>query len=738
MRTVDYIRPKLYPKQEASVFHKKRIGLVEASTKAGKAQPIDCKISTPNGWIDIGSLKVGNIIHGTKGNTKVTGIYPQGKMRSYLIKFSDGSSTRASEGHLWAVSNSRGKYRVFTTKQLIERPHWDFKRMYVPQHQAVEYDCNKDIILDPYLLGYLTGDGCFTGCALAVAIDPNEIECVEKIRNKVEQYKHSLQYNENSDWYIRKPSEKNRSDIITALRKCGLWGLYSHEKFAPDYIKYGSIETRIAYLQGIFDSDGYVNKHGQPSIEQTSKQLSFDITHIVRSLGGVVKCSEKNNSYKGKCGNRIQGKRVYRQYIAINNPSSIFSMSRKVEKCRSLKKPVKKTFKSIEYIGLQDCQCIEVDSPDRLYLTDDFIATHNTHSHLVWLLEQAVLGRENENYWWVAPVYSQAEIAYTRMKAAIPRELVNCNETKLKQTLANGAHLWFKSAEKPDNLYGDDVKAAVMDEASRAREQSYNAIYTTLTATRGKLRLIGNVKGRKNFFYHLCRRAESGDPDMHYTKLTAYDAVEAGILDADIVESARRDLPEMVFRELYLAEPADDGGNPFGLADIRACVAPLSQKPVVAWGIDLAKSYDWTVAIGLDDDGVAAKIERWQSPWMETLARIKMLVGNTPALVDSTGVGDAILEDLQRGSVGNYEGYKFTQSSKQQLMEGLAVAIQNRRVRYPDGHIVSELESFEYEYTRTGVRYSAPQGLHDDCVCALALAVTKIAQPRPEIRIRRL
>lgn len=373
----------------------------------------------------------------------------------------------------------------------------------------------------------------------------------------------------------------------------------------------------------------------------------------------------------------------------------------------------------------------------RIGLVEASTKAGKTHSHLAWLLEQALLGKPNENFWWVAPVYSQAEIAFTRMKAAIPKELLICNETKLRQTIINGAHLWFKSAEKPDNLYGDDVKAAVMDEASRAREEAYNAIYTTLTATRGHLRLIGNVKGRKNFFYQLCRRAESGDPDMQYTKLTAYDAVEAGILDADIVESAKRDLPDVVFRELYLAEPADDGGNPFGLRAISHCIAPLSTKPPVCYGLDLAKSYDWTVLIGLDDIGDVCVFERFQKPWVDTVSHVKSVVGSTPCLVDSTGVGDSVLENLQQGGARNFEGFKFTSSSKQQLMEGLALAISSGTIRYPDNEIRKELEEFEYQYTRTGVTYSAPDGLHDDCVCSLALANMMRGRPmaaRPSIR----
>lgn len=222
----------------------------------------------------------------------------------------------------------------------------------------------------------------------------------------------------------------------------------------------------------------------------------------------------------------------------------------------------------------------------------------------------------------------------------------------------------------------------------------------------------------------MARKAEAGEPGMRYTKITALDAVAGGVLGMDEVEDAKRTLPESVFRELYLAEPSDDGGNPFGLDAIRKCIAPRQPGPPVAFGVDLAKSVDWTVAVGLNAAGGTCTLERFQLPWQETIQRVRAIAGAARSLVDSTGVGDPILEALQRGSGGKFEGFKFSASSKQQLMEGLAVAIQQQRISFPDGPIVLELESFEYEYTRTGVRYSAPTGAHDDCVMALALAVS--------------
>lgn len=345
-----------------------------------------------------------------------------------------------------------------------------------------------------------------------------------------------------------------------------------------------------------------------------------------------------------------------------------------------------------------------------------------TVAGMAWLVELALHGAPGQNYWWVAPVYPQAKMVYNRIKRGLPKELIRTHDTDMWIELPSGARLVFRSGEKPDNLYGEDVYGCVIDEASRLREEAWFAIRSTLTATRGPIRMIGNVKGRQNWFYRMARKAEAGDPSMHYSKIIAADAVAAGILSAEEIEDARRQLPEQVFNELYLAQPSDDGGNPFGLKAIAECVHPLSNLPPVTWGIDLAKSVDWTVAIGLDRYHKTCRFERWQSPWNLTFARIKKLVGHTKAYVDSTGVGDPIVEALQQGAP-NFEGYKFNTSSKQMLMEGLAAAIQSKDVGYPEGVIKSELENFEYEYTRTGVRYSAPQGLHDDCVCALALAV---------------
>lgn len=399
-----------------------------------------------------------------------------------------------------------------------------------------------------------------------------------------------------------------------------------------------------------------------------------------------------------------------------------------------------------------------------------------THGCLVWLLEQALRGKPGDNYWWVAPSHGQAKIAFTRMKRGLVARAVghSANEgveipyttgagmgiytihlSERRLTLANGAIIWFKSGEIPDTLYGEDVKAVVIDEASRLREASYHAVRSTLTATQGPIRLIGNVKGRGNWFYKGCRKAKAGLPGHAYFVITAWDAVKAGVLAEAEILDAKAALPPHVFSELYECVASDDGWNPFGLSAIEALIVPvLSNAAVAAWGWDLAKSVDWTVGVGLDIRGYMARLERFQKPWNETITTIRDATGRVQALVDSTGVGDPVLEALQRPRAhtvdkaggraylervghfaGNFEGFHFSGPSKQELMEDLALGISQQHIRIVEGVVADELREFEYQHTRTGVRYAAPAGCHDDAVMALALSYRRLKNRKTPARI---
>jgi hypothetical protein len=369
-------------------------------------------------------------------------------------------------------------------------------------------------------------------------------------------------------------------------------------------------------------------------------------------------------------------------------------------------------------------------APSRYSLIEASTKSGKTFGCMHWIVNKSCEAPSGANTWWIAPVFKQARIAYNRIKRGLEpfkEHGFHFKDTTQQIIFPNQVTLSFFSGDDYDNLYGDDVYAAVLDEASRMKADAMHAVRSTLTATNGECRMIGNVKGRGNEFYRLCRLTEQGLlKNARRFKLDAYDAIDAGILTLEEIEDARAILPENIFNELYLAEPSDDGGNPFGIKHIQNCVvSELSDLPPVVYGLDLAKSTDYTVLIGLDANNVVCYFDRWQGDWSFTLSKVKAVIANTLTIVDSTGVGDPIAEMLDNLGC-NIIPFNFSNKSKQQLMEGLAVSIQKNNIKFPSGIISEELMVFEYSAVGNKVTYSAPNGFHDDCVMALALANSEI------------
>jgi hypothetical protein len=315
---------------------------------------------------------------------------------------------------------------------------------------------------------------------------------------------------------------------------------------------------------------------------------------------------------------------------------------------------------------------------------------------------------------YITPTYKLAKAFFERLTAALP---FKNNISNLKIYCPNNGSIEFYTGERLDNLRGRKFHLVIIDEAAFIPDLEsgwQNSIRPTLTDYQGKAVFLSTPRG-KNFFYSMFMK--QGENDWQSFKFSTYDNP---YINTREIDEARLQLPEVVFEQEYLANPAENSANPFGNAFIQRCIKPISAQQIVSYGIDLAKSVDFTVIIGLDNGGNVAYFDRFQMDWHNTKANIKRLP-IAPILADSTGVGDPILEDLIREGV-NIEGLKFTSQSKQQLMEGLAQAIQQNKIGYPAGVIVDELDIFEYQFTANGVRYSAPSGFHDDCVMALALA----------------
>lgn len=323
---------------------------------------------------------------------------------------------------------------------------------------------------------------------------------------------------------------------------------------------------------------------------------------------------------------------------------------------------------------------------------------------------------------YITPTYQLAKVFFDELARLMPSNVAVPNRSDLTFKLISGGEIRFFTGERLDNLRGLKFHYAIIDEASYIPDLEsgwQNSIRPTLTDFQGKAIFLSTPRG-KNFFYSLFLNGLNANSEWESFKFSTYDNP---FIAKTEVDAAKSELPNVVFEQEYMANPAENAANPFGSEAIRKCTSDISTNIVKCYGVDLAKYSDWTVIIGLDNSGNVAYYDRFQKDWAST-QNILRNCPKAPMLIDSTGVGDPIVEQLQREGM-DIEGFKFTSQSKQELMLGLQVAIHQERVHYPEGMIKNELEVFEYQYTSHGVKYSAPTGFTDDCVCALALAWRK-------------
>jgi hypothetical protein len=337
--------------------------------------------------------------------------------------------------------------------------------------------------------------------------------------------------------------------------------------------------------------------------------------------------------------------------------------------------------------------------------------------------DAAIAGR---SVGWFTPEYKYATEVWRELVRDLGPIIAHKNEQEKRLELVTGGVIEIWTLDGDDPARGRKYHQVIVDEAGLVPSllTIWNAaIRPTLVDYRGLALFLGTPKGRRHGFVTLFNRGLSEDPDWQSFRARTLDNP---YIPPEEVEAARRELPPEVFAQEFEGIPTDDGANPFGLDAIRSSAGPLSTATPVVYGVDLARSVDYTVVIGLDAYRRVCFLERWQAPWAVTKTKVQHLVQQTPIVADATGVGDAIVADLQALGV-SVTPHVFTQPSKLRLMQRLVAAFQGKELTLPDGHdarwLLAELEAFEFTYTATGVRYEAPPGEHDDGVMALALAL---------------
>ena len=415
----DKIDPYLRPLYDAlhdmvdpeSIPRLMQAGTIEVAPLAymrGRAQPIFTPVLTPDGYRPIGSLQVGDLVIGSNGGpTPVLGVYPQGEKDVYRVAAQDGSSTLACGEHLWTVRTASDRrrnkpWRVLQTQEMIGNLRVAHARRYeLPLISAPVCLPEREVPMDAYALGLLIGDGCLTGSttpsfstadpalafALQLALDP-QIAVMKK--NQV-------------DYVLRRV--RAPGDVITianpvtaVMRELGLSGTRSHTKFVPALYLQNSADVRLASLQGLLDSDGgLVTRMGRTCRIQyttTSERLRDDVVGLVRSLGGVAywRCRPADGRKPGMAKGREIGYRHDAYVLDIRLPEGVepFRLKRKREKYHAAGggRPMR-FIDSIEPAGRTETVCIQVAAQDSLYVTEDYLLTHNTLNDAFIILDEA-------------------------------------------------------------------------------------------------------------------------------------------------------------------------------------------------------------------------------------------------------------------------------------------------------------------------------------------------------------
>jgi intein/homing endonuclease len=373
-----------------SIFLQKGFGRVvnDMTTRIGWSTntaplSLDTGVLTVKGWKKLKDIKVGDKVFGSDGKpVKVTGYYPKGKLKAFTLKTSDGSSTICDENHLWGVISKwykNGKTRVLPTNYIRK----SLKRgWFIPLVKPIQFK-KKKLLIDPYLLGLLLGDGSFGKTITYSTIDEELIESVKLLIPK-QMHVSKASHDSYTISGTRKDSPHGQNILQKQLIKLELRDTRSHNKFIPSVYLTSDINDRLSILQGLMDTDGCVTTRNSAFFSTTSYKLAQDVRNLVLSLGGYSSITKEDKKHIG-------WKDCYRVLVVLaQNP---FRLKRKADRYNYIlrKKWKRRRIVSIEPLNKKvEMACIRIDNPNGLFVIDDFLLTHNTRPKMLSDLKDAI------------------------------------------------------------------------------------------------------------------------------------------------------------------------------------------------------------------------------------------------------------------------------------------------------------------------------------------------------------
>lgn len=369
------------------------------------------EIITKEGLKKISDIKVGDIVYGKDGKeTNVIGVFPQGVKPIYRMILLDGRTIDCGLDHQWEVE-SYGKTTIKTTRELLSvtlshkhiRSGYSY-RYKIPSIKPVEFE-KKELPINPYLMGLLLGDG--TTCHQTPSVSTIDEQIVDNVKQilgsdfeiTVDKYeletlgyhcKHYFKYI-GEDKYI--VDSKGHNPLYRKLKALNLHDKTSYTKFIPEIYKYSSVQDRIDLLSGLIDSDGWVSEKGNIEIKVVNQKLAEEVLSLARSLG--IRGEIMTRMTDWKTGKYSGTSLVSRVYLRTDLPIS--KLDRKLNRILTKRKRTNAvSIKKIEYLGEYSATCIAVDNKDHLYLTKDFIPTHNTEMETSLCLRELSLFKSTE------------------------------------------------------------------------------------------------------------------------------------------------------------------------------------------------------------------------------------------------------------------------------------------------------------------------------------------------------
>ncbi len=480
----------------------------------GKMIDLDSSICTPFGFRKLRDIQVGSIITNpiTGGMQKVIFLHPIEKHNFYRIHFVDGTHTDCSEGHLWVCHESRKKLKRAKFNDISTDKIWRTDMMYkwycdktsgmhngqhliIPLTAPVKFTpgSHKPEI-DPYVLGALIGDGCITDSAL----NKGYAELINKDDEIAERFE-AAGY-DMSDWR-RKAGANPRikyyyihdSELIKSLKKLGVAGNDSSSHFIPKYYKIATIEDRIKLMQGLIDTDGYVDNRGHIIYTTISQQLAEDVAWVVRSLGGVATVTKNKSRYKNPITEEyIECQDHYDVQIRTKMNPDLCGLKRKRDRTKyefnGGNSELGKRIVSIEPIGQKESRCITVDDPSGLYVVDNFTVTHNSWLGSNWICSLCIRFPDIRCVVARKTIKSLKESTFNTVRSVLKDwGLVEGTHFKINNLenwlqFWNGSIIYLKELETTpadpnfERLGSTEITAAFVDEVSEISERAIEVL----------------------------------------------------------------------------------------------------------------------------------------------------------------------------------------------------------------------------------------------------------------------